>query len=99
MLSGTAYREYGHGWEFDFSGTELEMRLVSVSDDIAYLQRSPLRLFENGEPLGPAHAGHFVIRGIGKGAYSHWQNRLLFSTSDNTNPNANGRVYSFDLKG
>lgn len=54
---------------------------------------------EDDTPLAPTHALHFRIRSLGGGPYSHWQNRLLFSTSDNTNPNSNGRVYSFDLQG
>ena len=54
---------------------------------------------EDDTSLAPAHALHFCIRAFGGGAYSHWQNRLLFSTSDNSNPNSNGRVYSFDLQG
>jgi SAM-dependent methyltransferase len=55
--------------------------------------RSPLLLFENGALLGPAHAMHDSIRQQGGGAYSHWKRRVLFSTSDGTNPITNGRRY------
>jgi len=89
----------GKCWEFDFSPTPLADKLAAIADDVEYWRRSPLRLFENDKLLGPAHVLHLRIRASGNGSYSHWQNRLLFSTSDNTNPNTNGRVYSFDLKG
>jgi hypothetical protein len=57
--------------------------------------RSPLRLFEDGVELGPAHAAHDTIRAAGGGAFNHWGNALYFSASDNTDPAANGRVYTF----
>lgn len=98
-LSGAFYPEYGACWIFEFPDTELKTRLASLADSNEAPQRSPLRLFEDGKLLGPAHALHFRIRGAGHGAFSHWQNQLLFSTSDNTDPNTNGRVYSFDLQG
>lgn len=57
--------------------------------------RSPLRLFEDGVELGPAHAADDTIRTVGFGAFSHWGNTLTFSSSDNTDPAANGRTYTF----
>lgn len=98
-LSGAFYPEHGYCWEFDFANTPLNSMLASLADSNDSPRRSPLRLFENGKLLEPAHALHFRIRGVGHGAFSHWQNQLLFSTLDNTNPNGNGRTYSFDLKG
>lgn len=56
-------------------------------------QRSRLLLYEDDEPLGPAHAAHDEIRSRGLGQFSHWENELYFSTSDNSDPNANGRRY------
>ena len=35
-------------------------------------QISSLRLLEDGNELGPGHAGHQAIRNTGGGAYSHW---------------------------
>lgn len=55
---------------------------------------SPLELFENGRPLGPAHAAHVDIRRFGKGRYSHWGPVVYFSTSDNSDPRTNSRRYS-----
>jgi hypothetical protein len=68
----------------------------SVSD--ANGGTSTLQLFENGKELGPAHAQHADIRGIGQGRWSHWGsygNRVLYmSTSDNSDPRTNGRTYT-----
>lgn len=58
---------------------------------------SPLVLLEDGQPLGPAHAGHDDIRTLGAGRYSHWGDKLYFSSSDGSDPNHNGRVYSLEL--
>lgn len=54
---------------------------------------SSLLLFEDGEPLGSAHSQHDEIRVKGRGRYSHWANQLWFSTSDNTSPLKNRRLY------
>jgi len=55
---------------------------------------SDLVLLEDGKPLGPAHSAHVDIRNEGRGRYSHWGARTIyFSTSDNSDPTANGREY------
>jgi len=51
-------------------------------------------LYEDGRPLGPAHAAHASIRSAGHGAFSHWKDALYFATSDNSDPNLNGRQYA-----
>ncbi len=50
-------------------------------------------LFEDGKELFPAHSMHATIINRGSGGYSHWHNFLYFSTSDNSDPRKNGRVY------
>lgn len=55
---------------------------------------STLKLYENGVLLGPAHSTLADIRAHGHGAYSHWEKWLFFSSSDGTDPRANGRVYT-----
>ena len=58
----------------------------------------PLVLFENLTPLGPAHRLHADIAAVGAGQFSVWQNgSLYFSTSDNSDPNSNGRQYTLDF--
>jgi hypothetical protein len=96
-LIGPFWQESARCWEVDLSNTAIGNRLTAIADDVRRWERSPLRLFENDKPLHPAHALHYQIRRDGGGRYSHWQNRLLFSTSDNSNPNSNGRTYTFEL--
>jgi hypothetical protein len=54
---------------------------------------SPLVVCENHTVLGPAHASHKEITERGQGRFSHWGQHLIFSTSDNSDPNTNGRSY------
>ncbi len=58
----------------------------------------PLVLFEDGFPLGPGDAQHADIRNKGQGLYSHWGGHLYFSSSDGTDPQGNGRVYSYRVQ-
>jgi hypothetical protein len=68
--------------------------LIYPEDSNAGPNSSTLEIKENDRPLGPAHAPHSEIAALGEGRYSHWQTYLLFSSSDNTDPRSNGRVYS-----
>ena len=87
----------GVGWKIYLTFDPLLASLESLCDDINNLFRSPLRLLEDGRPLGPAHAPHRRIGEDGGGAYSHWTgNTLWFSTSDNSDPNSNARDYSIE---
>jgi|GEM_PF-3336327 len=64
-------------------------------DSIGAPSQSRLVLLEDGIPLGPAHALHADIAAEGGGRYSHWGKTLIFSTSDGSDPNANGRAYTW----
>lgn len=83
----TFVRDEGHAW------------LVSVPDLALYANsdehptRSPLVVLEDKTALGPAHASHAAIRLHGGGAFSHWGEAIYLSTTDNTDPNTNGRSY------
>jgi hypothetical protein len=62
------------------------------SDDNS--RRSPVLLYENDRLLGPAHSSHPDIANLGEGRYSHFKGvGFLFSASDKTDPNINGRQY------
>ena len=83
--------------------TELES-LSSVSDQILVIDNervnaplSNLILYENGVELLSNHSKHSEIAQIGCGRYSHWKNELIFSASDNTNPNVNKRKYNIEF--
>jgi hypothetical protein len=55
---------------------------------------SNLELREDGRLLGPAHSQHADIGSKGGGRFSHWNDWLYFSSSDGTDPRANGRGYT-----
>ena len=67
--------------------------LQGESDDADHPGRSPWILEEDGAPLGPPHSLHAQMDKVGGGRWSHWQDAVLFSTSDNTDPRSNGRSY------
>jgi hypothetical protein len=68
--------------------------LDHLSDTMEFPTRSPIMLYENALPLGPAHTEHTEILKYGLGRFSHWNNEgLIFSSSDGTNPQTNGRTY------
>lgn len=69
--------------------------LNSFADTEADHMASTLMLYEDGRPLGLAHTGHDVIRRYGAGRFSHWSNGLVFSASDNSDPNTNNRQYTY----
>jgi hypothetical protein len=48
---------------------------------------------EDGVRLGPANSLHDTIRDIGRGAFSFYNGALRFSSSDNSDPRSNGRLY------
>jgi hypothetical protein len=67
--------------------------LKAHADGPGFPVRSPLVVLEDDRAIGPAHASHAAIRTIGGGSYSHWQERVFMSATDNSNPNSNGRRY------
>lgn len=69
--------------------------LKSSADSSAEPKKSRLMLYENEIPVGFTHQPHAHIVAHGGGRYSHWGDDLIFSTSDGTDPNTNGRVYSY----
>lgn len=67
--------------------------VVPLGDDEKSPNKSTLVLLEEKITLGPAHSVHDEMRKNGRGRFSHWKNILYFSTSDNSDPNINGRSY------
>lgn len=57
---------------------------------------SRLRILEDDRPLPHPHAIHAEIRALGLGRYSHWGECIHFASSDNSDPNTNGRRYDVD---
>ncbi|MBV8755458.1 MAG: glycosyltransferase [Hyphomicrobiales bacterium] len=77
----------GHAWIMPVP------KLKPLGDDAEDPRRSRLVVLEDGKPLGPPHTSHEIVRSKGGGAFSHWEGRIYFSASDNTDPACNGREY------
>ncbi len=69
------------------------LRAGVLGDDLKNPCRSTTRLFEDHRELGPPHAPHTAIEKLGAGRFSHWEETLIFSTSDESSPLENGRRY------
>lgn len=80
-------RDVGNCWVCELPAA------VEEGDSVDSPRRSTLQLYEDEKRLGPGHDIHDAIRTRGKGTYSHWGRALYFSSSDNTDPNANARSY------
>ena len=77
---------------FAYVAKASELRAFEDADPKA--QKSPIIIYENDKPLGPAHSDHYDVEKIGLGRYSHSKDiGILFSTSDNSDPHKNGRAY------
>jgi uncharacterized repeat protein (TIGR01451 family) len=72
-----------------------QQKFYMAADSSSAPQVAPLRIFENGVEIGPAHSLHADIRSLGAGRFSYWNNWLYFSTSDNSDPRTNGRTYEY----
>jgi hypothetical protein len=94
-------------WARSFVAGWFSRKLRRVVPDSGYCFRAPaprravsdqdgtsmLILLENDAPLAAPHTAHEEIRRLGHGRYSHWGRCIYFSSSDNTDPRKNGRVY------
>jgi 2-polyprenyl-6-hydroxyphenyl methylase/3-demethylubiquinone-9 3-methyltransferase len=68
--------------------------LVSLADNRTPSgDTSPVFVYEGSDQLEFPHSLHDQIVRYGAGRFSHWGEDVLFSTSDNTDPRTNGRVY------
>jgi hypothetical protein len=66
---------------------------LGPSDTVEDPTRATSVLCEDDEQLGPPHAIHVDIARLGQGRFSQWGHGLLFSSSDESDPNKNGRTY------
>jgi len=69
--------------------------LKDQSDTVETPRRSQLMLYEDGRMLGLSHSHHSDIVRYGKGRFSHWAGDVLFASSDGSDPNTNGKHYTY----
>jgi hypothetical protein len=84
------FQKSGNGFAYVAAAPSLE----NHSDSSATPTRSNLVVCEDDFALGPPHSVHVEIDGKGRGRFSHWTAAgFIFSASDSTDPNTNGRRY------
>jgi hypothetical protein len=69
--------------------------LVDQADSSEMPRRSRLMLYEDGRMLGLSHSLHNDIVRYGKGRFCHWADYILFSSTDGSDPNTNGKNYTY----
>jgi hypothetical protein len=85
------FAKFGSGVAYSAAAAALD----SLSDSDTAPTRSNYLVCENGYVLGPPHTLHAEIAAKGGGRFSHWNAiGFVFSASDNSDPNTNGRSYS-----
>lgn len=91
--------EYEAGYSYWVSLERLTPRGFSLKADMPDSpRRSSMQILEDGKALPMAHAEHSEIEKQGSGRYSHWDAGIFFSSSDNTDPRANGRHYTLTYR-
>jgi hypothetical protein len=74
----------------------LSFLLSQASDSNNDPQASGVRLLEQNTPLARPHSIHKEIIDLGAGRFSHWDNQLILSATDNSDPRSNHRAYSIE---
>jgi hypothetical protein len=84
----------GYAWY-----AQLPEKYAADADSTTNFTRSGFRLYENRKPIGPPHSSHVDIAELGGGRYSHWRvdagSGIIFSATDNSNPNKSSRSYFY----
>jgi hypothetical protein len=81
----------GHAWRASL-GLPSEL-----GDSQEHPLKSSLMLYEDDVPLGFAHQTVAAVKDHGSGRYLHRGGELVFSASDCTDPNTNGKRYRYRL--
>ncbi len=91
------FRPFSKYLDSDFAvGTERYNLFDGLADSDDNNHRSTIELYENNKRIGPAHSNPLDIAEVGRGRFSHWRKNgttVFFSSSDNSNPQTNGRAY------
>jgi MoaA/NifB/PqqE/SkfB family radical SAM enzyme/SAM-dependent methyltransferase len=87
-------RAFQHEIQIRLTWATPESRYCHVARVPALGKLSGLQLYENDTLLGPAVSSPYEIRRWGGGRYCFRGNYLYFSSSDNSVPISNGRIYT-----
>src|SRR5947209_10887404 len=92
-LLDTTQAEQIRGYAFS-----IKLLLPGVPSDASLPFNSPMEMTEDGSKIGPPHMPIESVANSGGGAFIHLQDRLVFSTSDNSDPGSNKRRYEITFK-
>jgi hypothetical protein len=81
----------GHAYVWHISKPSPIWRLIT--DTVRAPRASTLRLYEDGYPLRRPHTFLADIASKLGGVYSHWNDTLVFTSRDNSDPRVNGHKY------
>ena len=83
-IQGPFHHGMGNAWSADLS---------SFKDGLG--DTGSFMLYEDGSPLGWPNASQLSIEVWGNGRYRVENDKLIFSTTDNSDPNVTGKIYAF----
>ncbi len=69
--------------------------LVGQCDQCLAPRGSRMMLYDGDRPIGLTHFMHAHIVQYGNGRFAHWQDYVLFSTTDGSDPNTDASRYSY----
>jgi len=90
VIDPSQFHQDGFMWSAGVEG-------LPIGDTVDDSGAARTQIYEDGDALGPAHAIHNQIKNLGLGRFSHWKDGIMFSTSDNTSPKENGRIYTIRI--
>ena len=82
-------------WEGE-GGQAYLARVPSQGTSVAEGSRSYLRLYEDGVALPYPHVTQQRVETEGGGRYGHWGRRLVFSSSDESDPRTSAHRYAYE---
>jgi len=90
LALGKPFQKSGDGFAYSIALPQLD----ELADSSDAPMRSRIAVCEGDYLLRPPHSIHVEIGTAGLGRFSHWKGiGIIFSTSDNSDPNVNGRTY------
>ena len=95
------FSQSGGQWSGPLEGPAYKVSIPQLSD-VADTERglvSQTVVCEGDHRMGPAHTPIVEITQKGGGRFIHYHDTVFFSSSDNTDPNSNGRRYRIVIPG
>ena len=89
--------QFGHAYGVD-QRTDLPAIYRFMAEPVGFLRLEHM-VFEDGRRLGPTSISPQSIRDTGRGRNRFIDGRLIFSSTDNSDPRTNGREYRVEVRG